>query len=84
MWAVPADTVRSISSTGDGSRVLVGEIALIADEVVKVERELDVKPAGPIFQWAAPAGTTGLAVCEHGPLVVIDPARPPAVLLFEK
>jgi hypothetical protein len=80
LWGIRSEHVRRVSGSGDGFRVRVGDAELAADEVLRVHLDLTVRPAGPIVRGLVPPGSTGLGLCEHGPVLVIDPDCPPAVL----
>ena len=80
LWGVPGDRVGHVANAEEGYRVQVGEWQLVADEVLRVHLDLTVRPAGPVVRAVTPEGCSGLGLCEHGPLVVIDPDRPPAIL----
>lgn len=80
LWGIRSEHVRLVTGCGEGYCVVVGDRSLVADEVLRVHLDLNVRPVGPIVRGLAPPGSAGFGVCEHGPLVVIDPQCPPAVL----
>ncbi len=82
-WALPHPAVRGLSRhAGDGGGFLVrlADGALAADELIGVAAELRCHPAGAVLRRFWPEAARGLAVHGGLPLVLIDPAAPPAAL----
>lgn len=83
LWGVANAAVDGLSRRGDGIRVAIAGGELAADEVVGVVEELSVRLAAPVMRRFWPEPFAGLAVHGRQPLVVVDPARLPAVLRAE-
>jgi hypothetical protein len=81
LWAVAGSRVKLVIGADRGSWLQVGEHRLVADEVLRLTRLQRIYRLGPVLRSLAPSGCTGLATCELGPLVVIDPESPPAQLI---
>lgn len=85
LWGVEDRAVRRVSAEADAGAGVRYAIAtadgeLVADEVLGVVETLAVRPAGDVFTRLWGRGARGLAVHDTAPLVVIDPADPPAEL----
>ncbi len=79
LWGVPGADARVIRDAL-GVHVLLGDSCLHGDEILTLDRRLQVRPAGPVVRSMLPRGCSGLALSEYGPLLVVDPARPPEAL----
>jgi hypothetical protein len=78
-WAVASSAVRRIRQAG-GTIVLElpgGEVA--ADRVTGLAW-LSPQPPGEVLSKKWPVHCAGIALSVHGPVVVVDPQRPPDVL----
>ncbi len=80
VWGVPAVAVGGLGREGAGYRVEVGGGALAADDVLGVVDRLELRPLGAVVRAFWPEAAGDLAVHGCQPLVVVDPARPPAAL----
>ncbi len=81
LWALPNEHVRAVESVGQQRcQIRMEEVTVWADEVLRLARGLAVLPVGETIRWALPAGCRGLALCDQGPVVVVDGRQPPAVL----
>jgi hypothetical protein len=81
LWAVPAEELREVRPAGEGVTVVLAASRIVADEVLGLRRDLDVVTVGRATRGAVPVGCTGMALCDRGPLLVVDPAGPPRSLL---
>ncbi len=79
LWGIPGADARVIRDD-KGVRVLLGDSCVHGEEILTLDRHLQVRPAGPVVRSMIPRGCSGLALSEHGPLLVVDPARPPEAL----
>jgi hypothetical protein len=84
VWGIASAAVDGLAARGDGYRISVGGGALVADEILGVVEELRVRPAAPVVRRFWSEALAGLAVHGRLPVVVVDPRRPPAALLFEE
>ncbi len=81
-WGVAHGDVRGLGrGAGGGFEVTVAAGALAADEILGVAALASPPlPAGPVLRRFWPEAARGLAVHGTLPLVLIDPAAPPAAL----
>jgi hypothetical protein len=84
LFGVASATVLGLSRRGVAYRVEVAEHDLLADEVVGVVENLDVRPLAALVRRYWPEATggwaVGWAVYAGAPVVVVDPGRPPRAL----
>jgi hypothetical protein len=88
LFGVASADVLGLSRRGGTYRVEVAERGLLADEVVGVVENLDVRPLGLLVRryWpeasdgGAGGGAIGWAVHGGKPVVVVDSRRPPRAL----
>jgi hypothetical protein len=81
LWALPNEQVRAVEAVGQRRcQVRLEEVTVWVDEVLRLARGLAVLPVGETIRWAVPAGCRGLALCDQGPVVVVDGRQPPEVL----
>jgi len=81
LWGVANAAVGALTRhLGGGFRIAVGTAELAVDEIVGVVPELAVKPLAPVVRRFWPEAAGGLAIHAGGPLVVVDPRRPPRAL----
>lgn len=84
LWGLPNNQVRSVSGGGSGPaplRVELESATVWADEILRLERNVSVRPMARSIQWAVPPGCAGFALCDLGPVVVVDGQRPPSMLV---
>jgi hypothetical protein len=82
LWGVAGTAVRRLS--GGGGRELTVELesgAIAADRVLAVVPGMAVVPAPRALARFWPESAHGLAVYGERPVLVIDPSRPPSMLL---
>ena len=87
LWGIDNAAVTGLTRRGECFRIaLDGEASLSADEVLCVVDGLSVQPAAGLrrFWPGGGSGVTGLAVHGEQPLVVVDPKRPPGLLLLDE
>jgi hypothetical protein len=80
LFGVASAAVLGLSRQGAAYRVEVAEHGLLADEVVGVVEDLDVRPLAPLVSRYWPEASGGWAVHAGAPVVVVDPCRPPRAL----
>jgi hypothetical protein len=81
LWAVADTAVRGVVRAEDGSyRVELEYATLQADDVLGIVTGIEAHPPSAAMRryWGAPMA--GLAVHDRRPLILLDPAEPPAVL----
>jgi len=78
-WAVASAAVRQVRLAGDTIVLDLpgGEVA--ADHVIGVAL-LTPRPPGEVLSKKWPFHCAGIALSSRGPVVVVDPQQPPAVL----
>ena len=84
LWGIAGEQVQSIDHSHGQYRLQVGTHQLEVDEVVSFAALHQIRPLGSVLSAVAPAGCDGLAICDQGPVVVIDAESPPAVLLVHE
>jgi hypothetical protein len=91
LWGIANGAVLGVAGAAPGYRIRLGRTQggetpedLAADAVLGVVEDLRVSPAGPSIARFWPQPVLGLAVHGGRPLVVIDPGRPPRVLVWER
>jgi hypothetical protein len=80
LFGVASADVLSLSRQGASYRVEIAACGLLADEVVGVVEDLDVRPLTPLARHYWPEAADGWAIHAGSPLVVVDPRRPPQTL----
>ena len=85
LWGIANSAVDGLARRGMDYRIAIANGggsggALVADEILGVVEELRVWPLAPAVSRFWPEAAAGLAVHGREPVVVVDPARPPAVL----
>ena len=80
VWGIANGSVEGLARDGAGYRIAAGGEALAADEILGVVEDLRVWPLAPVVSRFWPQPAAGLAVHGREPVVVVDPARPPAAL----
>jgi hypothetical protein len=92
LFGVASAKVLALSRRGAFYRVEIAPIAhvadtpagaggvLLADEVVGVVADLDVRPLAPLVRRFWPEPAAGWAIHAGDPVVVVDPCRPPRAL----
>jgi hypothetical protein len=81
LWGVPREQVRGLDASAGGVRVALPSVNLVADEVVGLIRDLEVRPVGAMVRRYWHERCRGLAVHDGLPLVVVDADHPPRALL---
>jgi hypothetical protein len=81
LWGLENAAVESLTRGTGEFRVEVRGGVLCIDEVVGVVAELAVQPLAAVLRRFWPGEAGSLAVHAEQPLVVVDPERPPRVLL---
>jgi len=81
LWGVENAAVESLTRSRGRFRIGLGAGELCIDEVVGVVAELAVRPLAAALRRFWPHSASGLAIHAATPLVVVDPRRPPRVLL---
>lgn len=84
VWGVDNGRVSRVTRGGETYRVEVGATPLAADEVLGVVHELEVRVRGRVLRRFWPMPFSGLTVHAGAPVVVVDPDRPPDMLLLEE
>jgi hypothetical protein len=80
-WGVAQGEVHGLARRGRGFEVSVGAGRLSADEILGLATDLRLHPAGAVLRRFWPEAARALAVHAARPVVLIDPAAPPAALL---
>lgn len=81
VWGIANGAVEGLARRGADFHITAGGAALVADEILGVVEDLVVRPAAPVVRRFWPEATAGLAVHGGTPVVVVDPVRPPRVLI---
>lgn len=88
LWAVPGAAVAHLERGGGRLRVRLGATAdattggeLTADRLLALAAGLVVRPTPATVGRYWPESAAGLALWARRPVVVIDPAQPPRVLV---
>lgn len=81
LWGVDGRSVRRLRRTGGQLTVELAAGALAADRLLAVVPGLTVVPAPGALARFWPEAAYGLAVYGARPVLVIDPAQPPSMLL---
>jgi hypothetical protein len=81
VWGIANAAVGGLARKNGGYRIVVGEAAITADEILGVVEDLRVRPAAPVMRRFWPEAQDGVAVYGELPVVVVDPRHPPAALL---
>jgi hypothetical protein len=81
LWGVPREQVRGLDASTGGVRVTLPTTSLLADEVIGLARDLEVRPVGALVRRYWHEHCRGLAVHGGLPLVVVDADHPPHALL---
>lgn len=86
LWGIDNAVVTGLTRRGDSFRVSLAGASLSADEVLCVVDHLAILPAAGLrrFWPGGGPGVAGLAVHGEQPLVVVDPKRPPELLLLDE
>ncbi|HTQ78360.1 MAG TPA: hypothetical protein VMM92_00075 [Thermoanaerobaculia bacterium] len=80
LFGVASAEVRGLERRGAIYRIEVDDRHLLADEVVGVIDQLEVRPLAPLAHRFWPEPAYGWAVHAGAPVVVVDPHRPPVAL----
>jgi hypothetical protein len=80
LWGIANSAVDGLARRGADYRITIDGGALAADEILGVVEDLRVWPLAPMVSRFWPEPAAGLAVHGREPVVVVDPARPPAAL----
>jgi hypothetical protein len=81
LWGVPREQVHGLDASAAGVRVVVRSASLLADEVVGLVRDLEIRPVGATMRRYWQENCQGVAVHGGLPLVVVDADHPPRALL---
>lgn len=81
LWGVPREQVSGLDASAGGVRIALRSANLLADEVVGLVRDLEVRPVGAMVRRYWQERCQGLAVHDGLPLVVVDADHPPRALL---
>jgi hypothetical protein len=81
LWGIANAAVDGLARRGTDYCITIDGGVLVADEILGVVEELRVRPLMPAVSRFWPETAAGLAVHGKQPVVVVDPARPPAILL---
>jgi hypothetical protein len=90
VWGIASSAVDGLARQGTDYRVAIADSdgstgdCLVADEILGVVEDLRVWPLAPVVRRFWPERAAGLAVHGEQPVVVVDPAWPPAVLRVER
>jgi hypothetical protein len=80
LWGIANSAVDGLAREGMDYRVTIDGGILMADEILGVVEDLRVWPLAPVVSRYWPQPAAGLAVHGRQPVVVVDPAHPPAAL----
>ncbi len=81
LWGVPGEQVRGLDASAGVVRVALRSMSLLADEVLGLVRDLEIRPAGATVHRYWQERCRGLAIHGGLPLVVVDADHPPRALL---
>lgn len=81
LWGIANGAVLGLARRGADFRIAVDGGALAADEILGVVEDLVVRPVAPVVGRFWPEAAAGWAVHAQTPLVIVDPSRPPRVLI---
>jgi hypothetical protein len=81
LFGVAAGAVRRIEAGEEHVWIRLERYVLQADDVVGLCRAHAVRQLGRVGRRMLPAGSRELALSEHGPVVLIDEASPPEILI---
>ena len=84
LWGIASSAVDGLARRGADYRIMVDGGTLAADEILGVVEDLRVRPVAPVVRRFWPERAAGLAVHGREPVVVVDPAWPPAVLRVDR
>jgi hypothetical protein len=84
LWGIASSAVDGLARWGMDYRVTIDGCTLMADEILGVVENLRVWPLAPMVSRFWPQPAAGLAVHGREPVVVVDPANPPAALRAEE
>jgi len=84
LWGIANAAVDGLARRGMDYRIAIDGGALVADEILGVVEDLRVWPLAPMVSRFWPEPAAGLAVHGREPVVVVDPAHPPAALREEE
>jgi hypothetical protein len=80
LWGIANAAVDGLARRGADYRITIDGGTLAADEILGVVEDLRVWPLAPVVSRFWPETAAGLAVHGREPVVVVDPAHPPAAL----
>lgn len=86
LWGIASSAVDGLARRGADYRIAIdggSGITLVADEILGVVEDLRVWPLAPMVSRFWPQPAVGLAVHGREPVVVVDPACPPAALRID-
>lgn len=87
LWGIASSAVDGLARRGTDYRITIDNGAggtLVADEILGVVEDLRVRPLAPAVRRFWPQPAAGMAVHGREPVVVVDPAHPPAALREEE
>jgi hypothetical protein len=83
LWGIANSAVDGLARRGTDYRITIAGGVLAADEILGVVEDLRVWPLAPAVSRFWPQPAAGLAVHGREPVVVVDPAHPPAALWID-